>query len=230
TRCKAELLERKSVTHDILSIRFKTDSAFLFLPGQYALLELPGIGRRAYSMANLPNNDGDIEFYIKKVPSGKISPLLFDKSLDPSQAVYVDGPYGLAHVRESDRDRVCVAGGSGLAPMISIARHHLQSGCDRKMLFFFGGRKMQDLISESEFFSLIGGSGNIEFISAVSEDAGNADIRRGYIHEVLLSQLSGDLMDCDIYCAGPPVMVNALERSLYKISFPMERLYFDRFY
>src|SRR6266851_4831536 len=121
--CKFQLLEGVvDVKHDMREFRFRAPENASFLPGQYALLQFPGVnGVRAYSMSNVSGN-ADWEFIIRRVPNGAGTGVLFDR-LRPGGEIEMDGPYGLAYLRpDSPRDLVCVAGGSGLSPMISIAR------------------------------------------------------------------------------------------------------------
>lgn len=216
---------------DIKKFSIELEEDFDFLPGQYGLLEVPGIGRRAYSMANIPSvDDHNVEFYIKKVEGGIVSEYLFDDSVS-SQIVNIEGPYGLAHYRDNGRDIICVAGGSGLAPMVSIAREFSRNNDDKKMKFLFGARSRKELLSEVDFAHLIDKNDSVEFIRCVSHETSISDGEEaGYLHEVLMKKFEQEICNFDIYCAGPPPMVNAIESILDSIGFPRDQLYFDRFY
>jgi len=121
-RTMGKLIAIEDLTHDIREFRFALAAPNGFLPGQYALLGVPGVaGGRAYSMANA-GEPGQWDFQIRRVPGGEVTSVLFDK-LQVGDEVGLDGPYGMAYFRdESPRDLLCMAGGSGLSPMISIAR------------------------------------------------------------------------------------------------------------
>lgn len=140
------------ITHDILEIHLQSDEPAQFIPGQYALLWVNQELLRAYSMSNLPNDEGLWVFQIRRVPDGKMTNLLFDEQQRQHAVIQIDGPYGLAHLQEQPRPIVCVAGGSGLAPMLAIARGvavnpHLQH---HKVWFFHGGREQRDLLTENQ--------------------------------------------------------------------------------
>ena len=122
-KCNVVLVERKTITHDMSELTFKSDGHAKFLSGQYILLSVPGKKEtRAYSMSNISNKDGQWQFYVKKVKDGKLSNFLTNL-LSLGGEVSIDGPFGHAYVRTgSNRDVVCVAGGSGLGPMLSIVR------------------------------------------------------------------------------------------------------------
>ena len=122
-RHKAQLVGSSDITHDLREFRFRSTGGANFLPGQFAMLDLAGLdASRAYSLSNTANDDGEWHFQVRRVPHGKGTHVLFDK-LACGDEIGLDGPYGVAWLRtESPRDIVCVAGGSGLAPMVSIAR------------------------------------------------------------------------------------------------------------
>ena len=127
SRCRpqkfsATLRQWHDLTHDMREFRFQLTQPVDFLPGQYALLDLPGVdGPRAYSMSNIPRGDDGWHFQIKRVPGGAGTAALFDR-VRVGDSLMLDGPYGLAYLRsDSPRDIACVAGGSGLAPMLSMA-------------------------------------------------------------------------------------------------------------
>ena len=73
--------------------------------------------------------------------------------------VDIDGPYGMAWLRrDSPRDILCLAGGSGLAPMISIARGAMAEPrlAERQLHFIYGGRTPADLCGEDMLAALPG--------------------------------------------------------------------------
>lgn len=87
--------EMISLTHDMSLFRLRASGPAVFLPGQFAMLSLPGQPfARAYSMCNLGNERGDWDFIIKRVPGGAFTNTLFN--LKPGEPVGIDGPYGAA--------------------------------------------------------------------------------------------------------------------------------------
>ncbi|MCZ6765287.1 MAG: 2Fe-2S iron-sulfur cluster binding domain-containing protein, partial [Alphaproteobacteria bacterium] len=118
----ATFVEQRRVTRDISEFHFRTATPAGFLPGQYAVLEIDDVqGQRAYSMSNLANADGRWEFQIKLVDGGAATEYLFDR-LGAGQTIGLDGPYGLAYLREDSPHAIIgIAGGSGLSPIYSIA-------------------------------------------------------------------------------------------------------------
>lgn len=82
------------LNHDIREFRLAVTGDPAFLPGQYALLSVPGVsGARVYSMSNL-GDGGEWHFQIRWVPGGAATTHLFDR-LAPGDTVALDRPYGL---------------------------------------------------------------------------------------------------------------------------------------
>lgn len=226
------LISRTDLNHDIAEFAFSFEGDSNFIPGQYALIGVEGVeGQRVYSMCNLPG-EGIWRFQIKRVPNGAATGVLFE-SLKPGDKVSLDGPYGLAYLREdSARDLILLAGGSGLSPMVSIARGALasQALAQQKVHFFFGGRGPADMKATDFLKDLV--SDRFTLTCAVSDPALATDWTgaRGFIHEVA-DELHGEaLANCEIYFAGPPAMAQAIQLALRNRGVPPTQVHFDEFY
>lgn len=228
---KVKLKHVQLVTHDILEVHLQSDEPAQFIPGQYALVWVNQELLRAYSMSNLPNDDGLWVFQIRRVPDGKMTNLLFDEQLREKADIQIDGPYGLAHLQEQPRPIVCVAGGSGLAPMLAIARGvavnpHLQH---HKVWFFHGGREQRDLFTENQLRDWTELGERLNYVPATSSQFIEG-IRSGFIHEVIQDVLGEHLIEHEIYCAGPPPMVKSIEQLAHQVGIPHQQIHFDRFF
>ena len=235
-RQRARLTGMSDITHDLREFRFRTEGRADFLPGQYAMLDLPGVAAsRAYSLSNTPNEQGEWHFQIRRVPHGQGTHALFDR-LACGDEIGLDGPYGVAWLRTAvPRDIVCVAGGSGLAPMISIARGAAEAGllATRKLYFFYGARTPRDVCGEAMLAQLEGFGARIHYIPVVSlpGDEGAWQGETGYVHDALTRTLPGGLPGFEFYFAGPPPMTQALQEMLmvgHRV--PFEQIHFDRFF
>jgi toluene monooxygenase electron transfer component len=113
----------RDLTHDLREFRFQAEGRPGFSAGQYALFSLPGVtGLRTYSMSNVDDGSGEWQFMVKRMPGGIGTAALFD-DVPVGASLELDGPYGLAYLRkDSPRDLLCIGGGSGLAPILSIVR------------------------------------------------------------------------------------------------------------
>ncbi len=227
--------EIRPLTHDTIRIVCEPEAPFVFLPGQYALFVIPGErGRRAYSMSDRPRSDCRIDFVVRAKPGGVATRFLFEK-LRPKDRLDLEGPYGRAFLREPiPRDLVCVAGGSGLGPMLSILRAVLEEGRapERSVRLVFGVRRRRDLFDLQLLDSLARRYPRFDVVQALSEpEAGESwDGEVGLVHEVLIRRVP-DLAEREIYMAGPPPMIDAVVRAcVFERRMPADRIWFDRFF
>jgi toluene monooxygenase electron transfer component len=235
-RATGRLTGTLDLTHDIREFRFRLDKANPFLPGQYGLIGVPGVtGARAYSYCNVTSDGAEWHFQIKRMPNGKASNALFDH-MKAGDAVSLDGPYGNAYLREdSPRDILCVGGGSGLSPMISIARAVAASKAlaGRKLHFVYGGRTTRDLAGESILRELPGFGTTIFYHAALShaQPEENWTSWTGFAHDAARQIIGeGKLADHEIYFAGPPAMTEAMMKMAIECKVPVAQLHYDRFY
>jgi toluene monooxygenase electron transfer component len=236
-RMKALLERRWPLTHDMSEFRFVLDAAQQFEPGQYALAYLPGVpGARAYSMSNTADEGRVWEFVVRRTLDGVGSAALFDQ-LPVGHSIEIDGPYGMAWLRrDAPRDILCLAGGSGLAPMLSIARGAMSEPklASRKLHFLYGGRAPADVCGESLLRELPGWGERLRYHPAISPLPGgtsegwSGDV--GYLHEVALERFGAQLPEFEIYFAGPPAMAMAVQRMLVDAKVPSDQVHFDQFY
>ena len=233
-RFEATLAGHRDLTHDMREFRFATSGAPGFLPGQYALFYLPGIAApRTYSMSNDDDASGEWHFVVRRVPGGVGTVTLFDK-VAVGERITLDGPYGLAYLRaESPRDLVCIAGGSGLAPILSIVRGAVREPRldGRRMHVFYGARTPRDLCGEAELRALPGYGDRIAFTPVLSEaKEGEWKGATGFVHEEARRFVGERWAQFEYYFAGPPPMAEAVQRMLIEARVPYPQVHFDKFY
>ena len=226
----------RPLTHDLHEFRFELAEAQAFEPGQYALAWLPGVaGARAYSMSNTAEGaeGGRVwDFQVRRVPLGQGSAALF--ALLVGARIEIDGPYGMAWLRrDAPRDILCLAGGSGLAPMVSIARGAMAEPrlAGRRLDFIYGGRTPTDLCGQDLLAALPGWGERGAYHAFVSTPPASGWAGgTGFVHEAALRLFGPELAQREIYFAGPPAMANAVQRMLIDAGVPPTQLHFDPFY
>ncbi|SDG27415.1 2Fe-2S iron-sulfur cluster-binding protein [Pelagibacterium luteolum] len=235
-RMASKFVHATQITHDIFEFSFALDAPMQALPGQYALIYLPGMDMpRAYSMCEI-SQGGDIwSFQIKLVPGGAGSAAL--GALEPAANVGIDGPYGTAFLRpEAPRDILCIAGGSGLSPMISITRAaaHSPELTGRTIHFVYGGRMIRDLCGQPMLETLPGYGHRLHYWPVLSnhpiDDPDGWTGARGYVHEAISEKFGDELGNFEIYFAGPPPMAGAIKKLLFERGVPQEQVHYDEFY
>ena len=134
----------EDATQDIKIIRLQSSKPLSFSPGQYATVQFTPDHSRPYSMASLCT-DQQLEFHVRYVPDGRVSGYVFNQ-LKVGDSVRVSGPLGTAYLRtRHEGPMLCVAGGTGLAPILSILRGVISAGMQNPIRLYFGIRSPQDI-------------------------------------------------------------------------------------
>jgi toluene monooxygenase electron transfer component len=166
------------------------------------------------------------------VPGGQGSAALFD-GLQIGQRIELDGPYGMAWLRRhAPRDILCLAGGSGLAPMISIARAAMVEPqlAERQLHFVYGGRTPADLCGEDLLRALPGWGQRLHYHAFVSMPPPDWCGASGFVHQAAAGLFGERLRTMEIYFAGPPAMATAVQGMLLEAQVPPAQMHFDAFY
>ncbi len=233
---KTEVEAVDELTHDIrrLVVRVGEPDGLQFKAGQYVDIGIPGADgeHRSFSMANAPGEPGRLEFMIKLYEGGHFSGLLArGDGISAGDALTCTGPFGMFTLRDSSPRRlVFIAGGAGMAPVLSLLRSMAEKGTDRPATFYYGARTADDLFALEEIERLGGELPGFRFVPALSEaeEDGDWDGECGLVTDVV-ERLEEDLEDVDAYLCGPPPMVDAAIALLERRGVPEAHIYFDRF-
>lgn len=236
-RSSARLISFRAITHDISEFSFELAQSMNFASGQYALVQMAGVsGPRAYSMSNAGASGTALSFQVRRLPQGAGSAALFEQ-LHVGDAVEIDGPYGMAYLREdAPRDLLCIAGGSGLSPMVSVARGAFASAplAARQLHFVYGARLPADVCGQDMLQALPGWGERGSYQAAVSGLDADAllpeGLARGFLHDLVDQHYGDRLADMEIYFAGPALMAQSLLKLLIARKVPMDQVHFDQFY
>ncbi|VWD45277.1 oxidoreductase [Burkholderia lata] len=186
-------------------------SAAEFEPGQFAELEVPGSGvRRPYSLANTSNWDGRLEFLIRLRPGGWFSTYLRERARpgDPLTVRVPMGGFGL--FADSLRPRWFVAGGTGLAPILSMLRRmaEFQELVDARL--FFGVNQESELFMLDELTRLQAELPQLRVDLCVWQPGEEWGGLSGTPVDALRMALAQNGTLPDIYVCGPPPLVQAV--------------------
>ena len=220
------------LTHDTRLFRFRLadPDTIAFKPGQFVQFRIPGAGEeRAYSIASSPRDGHAVELIVRLVPGGLATTYLFNR-LKVGAPVFLTGPYGDFWLREdTDAPLVCVAGGSGSAPIRSIITYLRGKGSKRKVVSFYGGRTPRDIYLTEDYAACASGL-DLTHIPAVSEpcEGDGWTGERGLITEPMARRL-GDLSGWEAYLCGPPAMLFHAKKLLIEKGIDPAKVYFDEF-
>jgi len=200
-----------------------------FIAGQYVRLRFGLLPARSYSMANLPGGN-TVEFFIREMPGGLVSGHIAEHVAE-GDPVMIDGPHGHAYLRTEEPSLlIAAAGGSGLAPMLSIAREAAERGLNCPLHLYFGVRREADLFAADAFAELLTRQPglNIHVVLSEPEIGRPTRFRSGFPHEALAADFD-DLAGAHIYSAGPPPMVAAVTRTALRLGAETDNIRSDPF-
>lgn len=225
---KASVEAVDALTHDIVRLRLKPARPLEFSPGQYAQLQFTPQFVRPYSMAGLAD-DGRLEFHVRVVPGGRVSGHVATR-LQPGDAVRVSGPMGSAYLRRRHAGpMLCVAGGTGLAPILSILRGMQQGGMANRVHLYFGVRSERDVYGLDELAAQQSASPNLHVHVVVTAGTARAGLRTGLVTDAI-EQDWKSLKGWRAYLCGSPPMVEATTRLVHAKGITPEQVYADAFY
>jgi CDP-4-dehydro-6-deoxyglucose reductase, E3 len=228
--CRVERLE--PLCHDVMRLTLKLPSLdpFVFLAGQYVDFLLEGGQRRSYSMANPPHEGERLELHVRRVAGGNFSAQVFE-SMGERSLLRLEGPLGGFWLREdSTRPIVMVAGGTGFAPIKSMLSHLIHSRSSRPVHFYWGVRRPRDLYEAELVTGWAARHDWLRFTAVLSEPLPEDGWtgRRGWVHAAVLEDYPS-LAAVDVYAAGPPAMIAAIQETFPARGLPSAALHFDSF-
>lgn len=225
---KATATAIEDLTHDIKRVVLKPSKAFEFSPGQYAQLQFTPEHVRPYSMAGLCT-DGSLEFHVRLVPDGRVTGHIAN-TLKVGDAVKVSGPLGSAYLRRKhEGPMLCVAGGTGLAPVLSILRGAVAQGMRNPIHLYFGARSPKDVYGLEWLNHLQREHGALKVHVVVASGGDPARQRCGLVTQAIEDDL-GDLSGWRAYLCGSPPMVEASTLVARQKGIAPEHIYADAFY
>ena len=178
-----------------------------FLAGQYIalFLEIDGIRTsRPYSISSQPNQTGFWDITVRRVENGLVSNYLLDE-VKRGDTLVSSGPAGNFYFNPLIHKKimVCIAGGSGITPFMSMVREIIECGLDRTVYLFYGNKTTDDVIFGSDFERLAGRFDNIHYIPVVEEPSGGYDGACGFITRNLMQEVLENIEDKSFFICGP---------------------------
>ncbi len=227
----------EELTYDMKRFRFelKDPPTAKFVAGQYMQLFCPkykGSSEevyRAYSIASDPAANNLIDLIIRRVPNGICTTWCFEH-LKEGDPVKMNGPYGDFRLSDTDAPMVFVAGGSGMAPFVSILHHMQNTNSKRKAKYFFGGNSTKDLCMTDEMKAFEDALEGFEFVPVVAnpEEDESWSGETGLVTEAVHRQYK-DLSGHEGYLCGSPGMIDAAAKVFVSLGMLEDKIYYDKF-
>ncbi len=225
---KATVLAIEDLTHDIRRLVLKPAKRIEFSPGQYAQLQFTPEHVRPYSMAGLDGDD-TLEFHVRLVPDGRVTGYIAQQ-LKVGDAVKVSGPLGSAFLRRKGESPIlCVAGGTGLAPILSIVRGAIAAGMSNPIHVYLGVRSPRDIYGLDWLRQLQRDHPAMK-VHAVVTSGGDPRLHRCGMVTDAIEQDVPDLTGWRAYLCGSPPMVEAATVLARRKGIDPRHVYADAFY
>ena len=235
---KAQVVAHEQRRFDTAVIRVTTDATLAYAPGQSVSVETPMRPRmwRYYSMANAPRPDGTLDFHIRLVDGGPVSPVLV-RTLKVGDWLRLGPPVGTMTLDHDSGRNVVLAGGStGIAPLKAICEQIATRPDPPRVHLFFGARTADALYDLADLDKRAAQWPWLTVVPAVSEPDGlgpltagdgSARAEHGDLADVIAR--SGDWSGHDAYVCGSPGMVDATTERLTRLGLPRERVRSDKY-
>lgn len=232
----AEIVAVEPVAENTARLELRLDpdadggSAAEFEPGQFMELEIPGTSeRRAYSLANTGNWDGRLEFLIRLQPQGRFSTFLSQRA-KPGLKLRVRGPQGAFGLDAASlRPRWFVAGGTGLAPMLSMLRRMAEFQELQEARLFFGVNDESELFALDELARLRAELPQLRVELCVWRPRGAWTGFTGTPADALHQALAEASAPPDLYLCGPAPLIDAATQAAADAGVPASQVFSERF-
>jgi ferredoxin-NAD(P)+ reductase (naphthalene dioxygenase ferredoxin-specific) len=173
--------------------------------------------------------DTMLEFHVRVVPGGRVSGYIA-RDLKPGDTVRASGPLGSAYLRtKHDGPMLCVAGGTGLAPILSILRGAIAQGMTNPVHVYFGVRSPRDVYGLDWLAEIERLHAAIKLHVVVASGGDPREQRCGVVTEVIQQDI-GNLEGWCAYLCGSPPMVEAATVLARHRGIDPARIYADAFY
>lgn len=234
-RVKVERME--DLTPKIKGLHLKIiepPEGIAFKSGQYVQLEVPKYKRtsgpeyRAYSISSDADQHDRLELVITRVPEGAVTTYVHEY-LKEGEEMRATGPYGSFYLRDSNRDILLIATGSGMAPIKSMLHQIANHGIQRNVTFFFGARTKEDLYYDEQLRRWESELPRFTYVPTLSRPAPEDrwEGEKGRVTDLIQKYFTET--NADVYICGAPTMVESCVELLTKKGVPEERIYFDKF-
>jgi NAD(P)H-flavin reductase/ferredoxin len=215
---------------DLWRLRLELERPLHFYAGQYVQLGVPGSEDdwRAYSIASPPSRQPVTEFVAKRIEGGRFSGQV--DRLEAGTPIRVRGPYGVGYLREGSDPVLLVAGGSGIAPIMSILQHAAEREDPREFRFFFGARIPEEVVLLEEIDTISRRLPRFSFHPAVEHPGESGwEGETGRV-TTAIQRLLHDASPYDVHLCGNPPMCDSASLLLEAKGVREGRVFFDRFH
>lgn len=226
---QATVVKKQSLGRDVVRLHLKPLGAFPFRAGQFVnLTRASDHLTRSYSIASI-EKDGVVELHIRVVSGGRMSTWARDELAEGTE-VSIRGPTGDCLYVEGrpDAPLLLLGTGTGLAPLVGIARDAIERKHRGSITLVHGGREPQDLYLDLELRALQKKHPNFRYLPALSSGEPMPGVFMGRVDKVVTEQFK-NLNGFRVFLCGSPPMVKDLRALAYKLGASLDDIHADAF-
>lgn len=225
------IVDVRDLTHDIRKVTWEVGMPVEYVAGQYMNIAWPGSpGTRSYSFCEAPVAGGRtrLSAFVRHVPGGAFSELLFAGETGGVEFA-IDGPHGNFWLRTGAGPILCIGGGSGLSPLMSLLEDAAARNIQRDVTLLFGARGERDLYCADEIASLERRwPGRFTYWPVLSETPVDG-LRSGFVTAHIDEALSSLGAGAQAYMCGPPPMIDSAVAALTAAGLALDDIHYDKF-
>jgi ferredoxin-NADP reductase len=226
----------RNETHDVKTFVFeaRTPQLFRFQPGQFLTFDFEVGGQRinrCYTIASAPTRPHLVAITVKRVPGGPVSNWLHD-AMRPGMEVRAVGPMGeFTSLARPAPKYLFMSGGSGITPLMSMARSYHDLALTRDIVFVHNARTPADIIFRDELELIARNLPSFRFVP-ICDSEGTTERWGGFQGRISLPMLQlivPDLLEREVFACGPTPYMAALRGILAEAGFDVARYHEESF-
>lgn len=222
----AEVVDHELRRPDIAVVTLRPTQRLPYTPGQYVTVQTARWPRvwRTFSIANAPRPDNTVRLHVRAIGGGWVSTSLV-RHTRIGDTIMLGPPVGtMGPPERGNRDVLCVAGGTGLAPIKAIIEHIIGSGRRPNIHLLYGARTAEELYDLPDLIRMESAFPWLRVVPVVSDQPGYEGVR-GYLPDVV--ERFHSWSEHQAYVCGPSEMVNDTVRRLQIGGLPLTRIHRD---
>lgn len=223
-RVKQIVQETADARSFVFDVPEELADTFRYLPGQFCTFRFHIDAEeylRSYSMSSAPETDNDLTVTVKRVPGGIVSNWLLDH-VSEGDALETTKPAGVFRVQRDERPVVAFCGGSGVTPVISIAKSLLATA-ERPITLLYANRDRDSVIFHDELHELAARHPDRLTVHH------HLDVASGFVDRDTIEQFRAGIVDADFYICGPGPFMDLVEATLLEGGVDADRIFIERF-
>lgn len=223
------VIEKDILPGDVIRLRLKPNDDFEYQAGQFINLMKDEHTMRSYSLASVPGQDDFLELHIKWVADGRVSTWVRDV-LNINDTVHISNAIGNSFYLPGKPEQalLLIGTGTGLSPLLGVARAALAAGHTGDIHLFHGSRTAEGLYLDDDLRAMNKQFSNFTYHACISGEHTSPNAASGRANELALQQFA-DLKGWRVFLCGNPQMVDKTKLKAYLAGASLAEILTDPF-